>query len=85
MECVFKKYKNIFGEAGKGIHSIRFVGTAIVDYILTIVFAIITTFITKIPLELTTVGWFIMGLVLHILFGVQTSTMKYLNIKCVKK
>jgi hypothetical protein len=82
MECIFKKYKNIFGSPSKGVHSIRFVGTAIVDYILTLFMAIITTFFTKIPLELTTIMWLIMGIISHILFGVQTSTMKYLNIKC---
>ncbi len=82
MECIFKKYKNIFGFPSKGVHSIRFAGTAIVDYILTLFMAIITTFFTKIPLELTTIMWLIMGIISHILFGVQTSTMKYLNIKC---
>jgi hypothetical protein len=82
MECIFKKYKNFFGKPDKGVHSIRFAGTAIVDYILTLFMAIITTFFTKIPLELTTIVWLIMGIISHILFGVQTSTMKYLNIKC---
>ena len=82
MGCIFKKYKNIFGMPGKGVHSIRFAGTALVDYVLTLLVAIITTFVTNIPLELTTIGWFIIGVVLHILFGVQTSTMKYLNINC---
>ena len=82
MGCIFKKYKNTFGMPGKGVHGIRFAGTALVDYVLTLLVAIITTFITNIPLELTTIGWFIIGVVLHILFGVQTSTMKYLNINC---
>jgi len=80
---LFKKYRNIFGKPGKGIHSIRFAGTAIVDYLLTILVAILTTFITKIPLELTTIGWFIMGIVSHILFGVQTKTLKYLSITSI--
>ena len=79
----FKKFKNMFGKPGEGIHSIRFAGTAIVDYLLTILVAIITTFITKIPLELTTIGWFIMGIVSHILFGVQTKTLKYLSITSI--
>ena len=34
--CPFVKYKDIFGQAGKGVHSIRFINVAIVDYILTI-------------------------------------------------
>ena len=28
--CIFSKYKDIFGEAGKGVHSYRFLNTALV-------------------------------------------------------
>jgi len=80
--CPYSKYRNALGTIGKGIHKYRFLNTAIVDYILTIIAAFITTYFSNIPLVLTTIVWFIMGIVLHILFGVETNTLKYLNIDC---
>ena len=82
MYCPFSKYKNILGVPGKGAHKYQFLDTAIVDYIMTLIGAIITTYFSHIPLVLTTIFWFIMGIILHILFGVETSTLKYLGIKC---
>ena len=75
MKCPFVKYKNILGELGKGVHRFRFLNSAVVDYIL-------TTFLSGVPIVITTVGWFILGFILHILFGVETYTLKYLGIKC---
>jgi len=82
MKCPLSQFKDIFGKPGKGVHKYRFLNTAIVDYVLTIVLAIITTLATKMPLVLTTIMWFILGVVLHLLFGVQTSTLTYLGINC---
>jgi hypothetical protein len=82
MNCPFSKYKNILGIPGKGAHKYQFLNTAIVDYMMTIILAIFTTYVSSIPLVLTTIGWFVMGIILHILFGVETSTLKYLGIKC---
>ena len=80
--CIFSKYKNIFGEAGKGVHSYRFLNTALVDYLLTILGAILLTYLTDIPLVLTTIGLLVLGLILHYLFGVNTNSLKYLGITC---
>ena len=80
--CIFSKYKDIFGEAGKGVHSYRFLNTALVDYILTILGAILLTYLTDIPLVLTTIGLLVLGLILHYLFGVNTNSLKYLGITC---
>jgi hypothetical protein len=82
MFCILKKYRDIFGIPGKGVHRFKFEGTSIIDYILTFIVAILTTSYTKIPLVLTTIIWFLIGILLHIIFGVNTSTLKYLNIKC---
>lgn len=71
-----QKYKNIFGEPGTGIHKYRFMGTAIVDYILAIILAIAITYITKIPLVITTILSLLLGIVAHLLFEVETSTTK---------
>jgi hypothetical protein len=80
--CPFSKYKNILGIIGKGVHKYRFLNTAIIDYILTIIIACITTYFSNIPLVLTTIMWLVIGIILHILFGVETNTLKYLRILC---
>ena len=48
MYSPLKKYKDILGNPGKGIHQYRFLGTAISDYLLTILVAVIITYFTKI-------------------------------------
>ena len=82
INCPFKKHKNLLGKPGKGIHSYRFLNIAIMDYIQTIGVSMLTTYLTKIPLVLTTIFWLILGIILHILFGVETEVVKYLGIKC---
>ena len=80
--CPFSKYKYIFGKPNKGVHSYRFLDTAIIDYVFTILLSIFTTFVTQIPLVLTTIFWFIVGIIAHLIFGLETNTIKYLGIKC---
>lgn len=75
-----KKYKDILGKPKEGVHSHRFLGTAIVDYLLSIIVAIILAYFSNIPLVLTTIIVFVLGIILHILFGVPTNTTKYLGI-----
>lgn len=78
MECL-KKYKYIIGKPNEGIHSYRFLGSAIVDYIVTIILCAIFSYITDIPLVLSTIIVFTLGIILHILFGVPTNTTRYLG------
>lgn len=80
--CPLAKFKNIFGEPGKGIHKYNIMGTAMVDYILTLVLAFVWTYISGLPLVLSTILWFIVGIVSHMLFGVKTDTLEYLGFKC---
>jgi hypothetical protein len=75
-----EKYKYIFGKPMEGPHQYRFLDTAIVDYILTIVGAILLTFFSGIPIVLTTIGLLTLGIICHILFGIPTLTTKYLGI-----
>ena len=74
------KYKNILGVPGKGVHSLKFLGVALNDYIGTILLAIITTKITEVPLVITTIGWFILGIVLHVIFCVPTQATTFLGL-----
>jgi hypothetical protein len=55
MACPWEKYNDIFGVPRNGIHSYRFLDTAIVDYTLAITLAMTVTYITGVPLELTTI------------------------------
>uniref|UniRef100_A0A6C0CY96 Uncharacterized protein n=1 Tax=viral metagenome TaxID=1070528 RepID=A0A6C0CY96_9ZZZZ len=78
MECL-KKYKDIIGKPYEGVHSYRFMGTAIVDYIVTIILSVIFAYVTDIPIVLSTIIVFVLGIILHILFGVPTNTTRYLG------
>jgi uncharacterized membrane protein len=76
----FCLFKDIFGEPRKGIHSYRFGGVAIIDYVLTLVLAIVTSKITEIPLTITTIAWFVISIVIHILFCVDTETRRWIGV-----
>ena len=77
--CIFVKYKYIFGIPNEGVHSIRILDTAIVDYILTIVLAIFVAYITAYPLVLITIICFILGEILHALFCIETNTVRFIK------
>jgi hypothetical protein len=80
--CFFSKFKNVLGVPGKGIHKYRFLNTGAIDYFGTLIGAFLLTYITKIPLVLTTIILFLLGLIFHFLFGVETDATKFLGIKC---
>jgi len=80
--CVLKKYKDVFGKIGQGVHKYRLLDTALVDYLLTIVLAVVLGAVSGVPIVLTTIFSFVLAIVMHVLFGVETNTVKYLGIKC---
>ena len=81
--CIFSEYKDFFGKIDTGIHKYKFLNnTSIFDYLIVILFAMFLTYLTDIPLVLTTIGVLILGIIIHYLFGVETNTIKYLGIKC---
>lgn len=82
MSCPFSKYRDIFGAPRTGVHSYRFLDTAVVDYVVTIVLAAIFTKVTKVPFVLSTILMFVLGILFHMLFGVNTNALKYLGITC---
>ena len=67
------KYKNIFGEPKKGIHSYRIFNIAIIDVILTIIFGIVISYYTKIKKIYCIIFLFILGIIFHYLFCVNTT------------
>jgi hypothetical protein len=80
--CPFNKFKNIFGIPNQGVHKYKFLDVSIIDYILTLVLAIIWSYFTNFPLVLSTIISFILAIILHTLFGVPTSAVKYLGLNC---
>ena len=80
--CIFKEYSNIFGEPRTGVHSFRILDAPVVDHICTILLAMFITYISKIPLELTIIVCYILGIICRYLFSVSTNTLNYLNIRC---
>ncbi len=67
------KYRNALGVPGKGAHSIRLGGVAIVDVILTLVCAYIIAYFTRTSFAWTAAGLFLLGIILHRLFCVRTT------------
>lgn len=72
------KYKNLFGEPGKGPHSYRICNIAIVDVMLTFLLAFVITLITKMTFFRSCIISFISGIILHRLFCVRTTVDKLL-------
>ena len=72
------KYKNILGEPGKGAHSYRLFGVAIVDVIMTIIAAYIISYFFKYSFIYVLLILFASGIVLHRLFCVPTTVDKLL-------
>lgn len=75
-------FKDIFGRPREGVHKPRVFGTdtALIDYILTIISAILISKLTKVPLVLTTIILLILGEFMHYLFCIPTRTLSYLHI-----
>jgi len=72
------KYKNALGVPGKGIHSYRLGGIAIADVIMTIIGAFIISLISGWKFIYTLLGLFILGIIIHKLFCVNTTIDKLL-------
>ena len=74
------RYKNIFGKPGKGIHRFRIFNIAIVDVLLTLLLAGIVkiNFFQNVNYIIILIGTFILGIIMHQLFGVKTTVINFL-------
>jgi len=72
------KYKDSLGEPGKGVHSYRLFGVAIMDVIMTLLGAILISHFSGYSFLYVAVTLFILGIVLHRLFCVRTTVDKLL-------
>ena len=77
--AILSSYRDIFGKPRKGAHSTRVLDVAIVDYAATVVGAFALWYFTKIPVEVCTIGLFLLGIIAHIVFGVDTATSRWLK------
>ena len=74
-------YKYILGIPKIGFHSTRIFGFALYDILGTVVIALIVSYIYSIPIWKSILGIFVLGEVLHYLFGVQTAFLTAIDIK----
>jgi len=81
--CIFKKYKDLFGKPGTGVHQYKIFDVIIVDNLINLILSILMKYFMNIPFELSIIIVYILGLLFHYLFGVQTESMKYLGLKCL--
>ena len=80
--CPFRTYRDLFGAPGTGIHRFKFKGTSLVDYVITLGVAFLVTYLTEVPLVLTTIGVLVLGIIAHMLFGVPTVSAQFLGLSC---
>jgi len=68
------KYRNMFGEPGKGIHSLRLCNVAVVDVLATVLIAIVVHhFLPSYRFATILVVLFAIGIVAHRIFCVRTT------------
>jgi len=67
------KYKDILGKLNEGVHYYRFLDLAIVDVIMTIIAAIIIAYFFNLNYMLTIIILFLIGIILHRVFCVNTT------------
>lgn len=79
------RYRDALGRPRRGVHFARLPGrgrynsTAAFDYVGTLIGAAAVSYLADAPLVLCTVVAFVLGELLHYLFGVRTNTQDYLR------
>jgi len=74
----FCKYKDALGKPGTGIHSLRIGGIAVGDTLIVFLICIIISYIFNYSLLITTIGIFLLGIIVHRFFCVRTTVDKLL-------
>jgi len=73
-------YAYILGIPGQGVHAKRIWGLSFNDILATIIVAVLTSLLFKVPILSSLIGWFVAGEILHYLFGVNTAFLKMIGI-----
>lgn len=66
-------FRDIFGKPNEGVHSVRFMGVAIIDFILTVLVALIVSYLFAQNFLMILVILILLGIILHRIFCVKTS------------
>ena len=66
------KFRDIFGKPNEGVHSVRFMGIAIIDFILTVLLALIISYLFSENFWTILIILILLGIILHRLFCVKT-------------
>jgi hypothetical protein len=72
-------FKNLFGEPGRGLHSIRVFDIAVVDVLATLLVGYLVSFFWNLNFLLVCGLLFLLGIVLHRLLCVKTTVDKSLK------
>ncbi len=67
------KYKSVFGDPGKDVHSYRIFNIAIVDVLFTVIFAWLISLVFNTSFVYTLIILFLLGIIMHRLFCVRTT------------
>ena len=78
MEITLCPYKYMFGEPSKGIHSYKIFDIAIMDVLLTIIFAFVISYFLKKNFKEVLLVLFLLGIISHRLFCIRTTVDKFL-------
>jgi hypothetical protein len=73
-------YSELLGKRGEGVHARRIYGFALNDILMTIAGAILTSIIFNVHIGYSLAGWFIIGEVLHVMFGVDTRFLELIGL-----
>lgn len=71
--------KDIFGKPNTGLHSIRIANIAVVDVALTIFIGYLISVFFECDLITTIIVLFIIGEILHLLLGVETTVARWIK------
>ena len=70
------KYKDMFGKPGTGVHAYRLFGIAIVDLLMTLVFAWFLSLYTDLTFLGASLFMVVLGIIIHRVFCVDTALNK---------
>ena len=74
-------YANALGRAGEGVHATRVLGMSLNDWLMTILVAGLMAWLFKLDFVYTLVALFVLGEVLHYIFGVKSAFLKGIGLE----
>lgn len=74
-------YANALGRAGEGVHATRVLDMSLNDWLMTILVAGLMSWLFKLDFVYTLVALFVLGEVLHYIFGVKSAFLKGIGLE----